>query len=279
MKCKQEKITPNKAAILLKKNPKNRDIDGAHVTYLAKQMTDGEWQDNGQTIVISDTDSLVDGQHRLMAIIESGITLMLLVVRGVEDEVIHSIDTGKARGLSDVFRLEGHASTNQKAAFTKSLHQWKTKTYHYQHGGSSHKKAANLSLDGYYNLYKKHEKKVEDILLRSNSNKSLFFISRNDLSMAVFLLERVYKEKKVQEFLSFIENGGDYAKSPSHFLINFIQRRKRSNKGLDLRYRKEDFYIVMHCFEEWLEGKEMSKIDLPALIKDAPRFYPNYVVK
>lgn len=272
MKCKQEKITPNKAAILLKKNPKNRDIDGAHVTYLAKQMTDGDWQDNGQTIVISDTDSLIDGQHRLMAIIESGVTLMLWVMRGAADEVIHSIDTGKVRGLNDVFKLESHDHVMRKAAFTKALHYWKVKQLHGQ-GGSS--KTNRLSNDEYYKLFMKHEKKAMEAIIISNKSPQLRFISGTDLALAIFLLNRTHKEKKVQEFLTFIKDGGDYAKSPTHFMVNFIQRRKR---GIDLRYRKEDFYIVMHCFEEWLQGHTMEKIDLPALIKDAPRFYPNYKV-
>lgn len=272
MKCKQEKITPNKAAILLKKNPKNRDIDGAHVTYLAKQMTDGEWQDNGETIVISVTDNLLNGQHRLMAVIESGVTLMFWVMRGAADEVIHSIDTGKTRSLKDVFKLESHDYVTRKSAFTKALYYWKCQKIHTQNGSINVNKLSN---DEYFKLFMKHEKKAMEALMVHEKSPQLHFISNTDLSLAVFLLTRVHKDKKVQEFLAFIKDGGDYAKSPTHFLINFIQRRKR---GIDLRYRKEDFYIVMHCFEEWLQGHTMEKIDLPALIKDAPRFYPNYKV-
>lgn len=271
MKYKQEKITPNKAAIILKKNPKNRDIDGDHVTFLAKQMTAGEWEDNGQTIVISLTDNLVDGQHRLMAIVESGVTQMLLVVRGVEDKVIHSIDTGKSRSLNDVFKLEDHKYTNRKAAFTKALSQWKHKTLH-QQTGFNHIKSSN---DEYYNLFTKYQKKASEAVAIVNQKRALNFINSTDLSLVTFLLERTHKKPAVDRFLTFIIDGGDYPKSPSHFIVNFIQSRKR---GIDLRYRKEDFYIVMHCFEEWLQGNEMEKINLPELMKNAPSFYPNYKV-
>lgn len=270
MKFSVVKITPNKAAIYLKNNPKNRKVKPLHVAHLAEQMTNGEWKDNGQTIVISDIGSIVDGQHRLLAIIESGVTLSLPVCTGVAEEVIHSIDTGKSRTIANVFELEGHDYTVQKASFSKYLIQWKKKTYHYQTGGN----AKTASLDELYQGFMKNEKNAIAAIKLWVQKSELHFICRGEFSFAYYLLKKKHKGA-VDEFVNFICEGGDYKKSPSHFISNYLPKRKRS---IEKRHRKEDFYVFMYCFEEWLQGHEMDKIDLKELIKNASVYYANYKI-
>ena len=50
--------------------------------YIA-QMRKGLWVLNGETVCFDANGALMDGHHRLLAIIESGITIEVLVVRGV----------------------------------------------------------------------------------------------------------------------------------------------------------------------------------------------------
>ncbi len=107
------KMNPTLAAKILEDNPINRAVSEARVARYAKSMRDNRWRMNGATIVIAKGGALLDGQHRLWAVIESKQTIEMLVVEGVDPDAFATIDTGRARTASNVFSIAGrtHAST------------------------------------------------------------------------------------------------------------------------------------------------------------------------
>jgi hypothetical protein len=85
----------------------NRNIRKRHVTFLARQIKDGLWKTNGATIVFNG-DQLIDGQHRLMAVIQSGHAIVAPVVRGVDTGAFETIDTGILRTGRGRAGRDGH---------------------------------------------------------------------------------------------------------------------------------------------------------------------------
>lgn len=100
-------VTPELARQWLKNNTANRDIDGNYVERYAGDMRAGNWAFNGETIKIADTRKILDGQHRLMAVVESGVTVRLLVIAGLPEETQETMDQGRPRSLGDVLQLRG----------------------------------------------------------------------------------------------------------------------------------------------------------------------------
>ena len=98
-------ITPQLASEMLANNfDGNRRIRSSYVSQLAQVMRDGRYfSENGQTIVVGEDDGvLYDGQHRLSAIVESGTTQRLLVVRIANGrDAYNSIDNGTRRQAAD----------------------------------------------------------------------------------------------------------------------------------------------------------------------------------
>jgi hypothetical protein len=99
------RLTPAMAAQWLRANKHNRPLTKSHVNFLANELISGNWQFNGSPIVIADDESVLDGQHRLHAVIESGVAMDTLVVYGIAVEAFRTIDTGKNRSGSDVLAL------------------------------------------------------------------------------------------------------------------------------------------------------------------------------
>lgn len=91
-----ERIDPDKAAKYLAENTRNRKIKVKHITNLAKAMTQGEWQVNGDAIRFDSNGKVVDGQHRLHAIIQSGVAITTVVIRNLDPDTFHTIDTNKS---------------------------------------------------------------------------------------------------------------------------------------------------------------------------------------
>lgn len=112
MKAQLEIITPAIAQRLLEANPKNRPVSEYTVERYADDIINGRWKQNGQSIIVSSDGELLDGQHRLSAIIKAAKPLGLLVVRNVDPDSFDTIDSGKARSVSDVLAIRGHANNH-----------------------------------------------------------------------------------------------------------------------------------------------------------------------
>lgn len=102
-----ETITPVLAEEYLRHNKKNRQLRKNLVSYYAKQMKDGQWMLNGEGIIFNEEGILVDGQHRLAAVVESGVNVEMLVVRNADKDSFATIDSGLSRKTSDIFFVKG----------------------------------------------------------------------------------------------------------------------------------------------------------------------------
>lgn len=112
MKHSVETITPDSAADMLSMNTRNRRVVNSYVTQLAAAMKAGEFELNGETIKISETGVIIDGQHRLLACVKSGVPFQTIVVRGVKDDSFYTIDTGRKRTSADALSREGFQNVN-----------------------------------------------------------------------------------------------------------------------------------------------------------------------
>lgn len=99
-------ITPETARNWLSRNIGNRPASPAHIAKLEKAIRDGNWKMTGDPIRFSKTGKLLDGQHRLSAILNSGITVTCVVMHGLDDEIFDVLDSGKGRQKSDVLFIE-----------------------------------------------------------------------------------------------------------------------------------------------------------------------------
>jgi len=88
-------------------NSNNRRISDAHVQRLARDMKQGEWVLTHEGIAFDPSGVLLDGQHRLWAIVIAEKSVEMHVWRGVTREALMAIDCGKPRNLGDILRLSG----------------------------------------------------------------------------------------------------------------------------------------------------------------------------
>lgn len=93
-------VTPTLAKQWLGKNH-NRKLRKSVVDAYAKQMASGQWSQSHQGIAFSPTGELLDGQHRLAAVVQSGVPVSLVVVRGVRQESQLNMDIGLRRNVVD----------------------------------------------------------------------------------------------------------------------------------------------------------------------------------
>lgn len=119
-------LTPEIATELLEHNTLNRPLSHAHVQRIADQIISGRWRYNGDTIKVASTGDVLDGQHRLWAVIEAKKPIETIVVYGIEKEAFSTIDTlRKPRSGADVLALAGaERYRNYIASALQWLHRW-----------------------------------------------------------------------------------------------------------------------------------------------------------
>jgi hypothetical protein len=120
------RITPEQAQKYLERNTKNRNIRLRHVERLAADIIEGRWHMNGSSIVFDGDGTLLDGQHRLSAIVKAGVPVEVIVVRGVSNAAMATIDANVSRKAGDVAKLRGYVNTVQLVATVRLLQIAKT---------------------------------------------------------------------------------------------------------------------------------------------------------
>jgi len=120
LRAEYEKITPNRATKLLEHNTNNyrMSLSNSTLENLVYELKKGQWKATTQGIGFDTNGVLVDGQHRLMAIQKSGITVdKQLVCYGLEPESKLKIDVGKKRTLSDLTQISSRIISTIRIPF------------------------------------------------------------------------------------------------------------------------------------------------------------------
>lgn len=105
-------ISPEDAEwILTKANSHNRRVSDAWVSELARRMAAELWRLTHQGIAFDVNGTLIDGQHRLWGVFESGCTVPMRIFLNEPCEAMEAIDTGRARTADEVISLAGGMGT------------------------------------------------------------------------------------------------------------------------------------------------------------------------
>lgn len=89
-------------SIMEHNNISNRNISLRNVEHLAAQIVNESWYENPQPVVFSVCGRLLNGQHRLQAIVVAGIPAKMAIVLDADPATYEVMDTGNKRSLADV---------------------------------------------------------------------------------------------------------------------------------------------------------------------------------
>lgn len=138
-------LTPALATVLLNHNDGNRKVSRATVDTYAHDINIGAWEMNGEPIIVSDGGELNDGQHRCVAVLESGKTIPVVLVAGVDRTTRLTLNRGKTRSVGDYLSMEGHVNAIVLGAVAG--HLWSFRSRGTLATGSNHRATKSEILD------------------------------------------------------------------------------------------------------------------------------------
>jgi hypothetical protein len=120
----KEAVTPLLAQKYLEVNTSNRRVREQTVYRYAKDMANGRWkEDTGEPIKVSRSGIILDGQHRLLAVVKSKSTIPFHFAKNIKDSVFDVLDTGAGRSASDIFEISGIKGSNRLPSIMVTYNQ------------------------------------------------------------------------------------------------------------------------------------------------------------
>lgn len=119
-----ETWTKKKAEAALAKGGPNRKSSKNVIAKYATAMSCDQWEMNGETIKISTASTVLDGRHRLLAVIKSGKTVKMLTVRGLPKSTQKTVDDGYKRTLGHILQMRGEVNSTTLAYASTLLVRW-----------------------------------------------------------------------------------------------------------------------------------------------------------
>jgi len=221
-----ETISPQLAEAYLGHNSRNRKIVAAHVDAIARDIRAGNWMMNAQPICFSRSGRLLNGQHRLSAVIQAGEAIEVPVMRNLPEEAYDTYDIHAKKGpqLGAAFDSFGDKPLIAAAAVLLWKHELKPP-------GTRNAKPTPAEV---MRIVEQHPRLLE---LRTFGRKMIEFGRGSVLTYAAYCIERDDPELG-RIFLERFESGADLPRG--HLILELrrrmqILRRERTSQEEQLR--------------------------------------------
>jgi hypothetical protein len=251
---KWEDVTPKKAAAYLAKNVTNRSLREPTVAAYEADMRAGNWVPTHQGIAFNDREELIDGQHRLTAVVRSGVTVRMLVTRGLpsvtgDNHTMDAVDRGAGRSIADQLKLQ-HGFTNPNlgiAAIAVIANVTLRATI---------AKQTVAQVLNALEVYGRHIAEVGKIIDQPTHRHF-----RRSAFVAALAFARAVEPAGVDRFIKGILSGASLdADSPVLTLRNFML----SDAALDFSGsrgdRKRFAYVTLNSIRSFVEGEKAAKV-------------------
>lgn len=214
----------------------------------ANTMRAGQWVVNTDAIAFDTNNVLINGHHRLRAVIEAKTAVLMMVMRNLQPESILNIDTGVARSAADMLTFKNAANSNILAAVIRQVLLYDT-------DASKQALFSNKEIMDYYD---------SNMGMAAHINKDDFGMvckSRSALQAAKHLLLRYHDDDKVLHFFQILDSG------ISHRIEDQIIQMYR-NALIKRRENKELInpaaYVhkTIQVFGHWLRGELIKRFEL-----------------
>lgn len=109
-------VTPDLATFWLSQNRSNRNLRRPIWKAYARDMAAGQWKLTAEPVKLASDGTLLDGQHRLHAVVDADTAVEMFVAYDVPAEAQTAMDSGAKRRAADVLSLRGDSNTSIIAA-------------------------------------------------------------------------------------------------------------------------------------------------------------------
>ncbi|MFC3126141.1 hypothetical protein ACFOD4_13820 [Pseudoroseomonas globiformis] len=240
-----EDIGPEMAEAYLTHNTRNRKIVAAHVDAIARDIRAGNWMMNAQPICFSRSGRLLNGQHRLSAVVQAGEAIEVPVMRGLPEEAYDTYDIHAKKGPQLGAAFDNFGDRPLIAAAAVLL--WKREL---KPAGTRNAKPTPAEV---MKIVEQHPRLLE---MRTFGRKMIEFGRGSVLAYAAYCIERDDPELG-RIFLERFETGADLPRG--HLILELRKRMqilRRERTGQDDQLRE-----VLSAWARFREHPDLDRLN------------------
>jgi len=266
-------VSPEDAFELLKANSRNRPMKPARVLELVKEMECGRWVFNGEPIQFTKGGVMLNGQHRLAAIVKSKIGQEMFLMSGLEDRAFGTYDVGGRRGAADVLAINDIPNPRRVAAMIKAyIHLRVGRLLSLKNNGAFVGSCAITNTE-VLEEYRKSESLFQEISKNSYlCYAKLKMMNASEIGgyMAYLIIEKNHPDEKVYSFFHQLTHSEGVENSTINVLREKLVNAKMTNYKMTSRYRKA---VIIKTWNAFVQGKEFKTVTFNE-VKD---IYPEFM--
>lgn len=256
-------FTPELAGELLQLNNANRPLRNDLVKHYSDQMKAGEWMFAGGTVNISNAGMLLDGQHRLEAIIRTGMSQIFNIQTGLDNMVFQTLDTGRMRTASDTAYVAGFTKDYTNVARLIRLIIMYEKFGLEDYLANKERLATNAQLMNWIYAHEKEKKVIQETVRRAHSYyDKVPFISMGWMSLLLYVVSKK-NPQGITTFLDQVTNK-DQKNISQHPNLRAIRTKFYEMSVTGKRSQLRTGYklaVVIKAWNLWLKNYKMSRLD------------------
>lgn len=245
-------VTPEIALDYLGKNPNNRAVKPAKVAKYARDMAANNWPMTGESIKFDDAGNLLDGQHRCLAVIQSGATVRMLVVQNVKREAQDYMDTGSARTAADALKMHGVKQNALVSAAVKIAICWET-------GQLRNSMVSRLEEVSHADVFKWLDRNpgFYDVVPFAASLRHSIPARPSVIAFTVWEASKIDTEAAQRFFSDLAEMRTDGIGDPRRTLLNRLNNAKAARQRVEM---STEVYAVFRAWNAWRAGEKLHQI-------------------
>ena len=252
-----ETVTPRKAKEWLQGNVDNRKLRETRVLFLSGLLHEDEWELTGDAIVFDEQGVLINGQHRLSAVVVANKSAQFLVLRGVPSKAQEVMDQGLSRNLADQLHRRSVTYPNVVGGALNWLFQMeyieRTNKVHYADP------SMRPSLRQLLHLYEQNPELPEEA---SDLNKLVYYTKvRHGPTLALYHRLLGIDEEEATLFFKMWQEGTELAKNDPIWRLRewtINDARLRSSRGRSPTYRF--MAVSLKAWNAWREGRTIQTL-------------------
>jgi hypothetical protein len=253
-----EAIGPAQAQAYLNCVHMQRPVSKAHVQKLARSMASGHWRETAEAIQFDINGHLMNGQHRMHAVIQTGLTFNFLVARGLDPHSYEVMDQGRARTRGETLSTLAFPSANKIAASAVILVRMK-------YGLDIDRTNVDNS-----EIVQFAEPNRDALIWAVNRAKRYTLLPASTYGAFLFLAYHA-NATKAAEFADAVLSGANLEPdSPILLLRKKAEIHSRSVKKLDLNRTSNLLPFIVHAYNKFARGEKTTRLQPPS----EPCLYP-----
>lgn len=242
-------VSPDIAREWLATNETNRKLRATVVNAYVSDMLSGRWHFTGDPIRFDPAGRLLDGQHRLTAVIQSDVSVPMLILRGVNPDAQRVMDTGARRTTADALSLRGHRNVVVLAAVGRLSLLWTTGRLSLVSKGTASNAEVLQFIDDNPDLIRATE--------RTTALHEALDAKQSCIGTLWWAAARVDEEAVGLFFHGLATLQTDGPGDPRLALLRRLQTARRMNESIP---QPQELSLFVRAYNAWREGKQVVRL-------------------